>query len=93
VLALAAGVAMVLLLESRDGSVRNRRELEWLLEVPPLAILPLILTDADRNRQRWQRRSAALGVVGVFALALVLTHLFYRPLDVLWYETLRVIQG
>jgi uncharacterized protein involved in exopolysaccharide biosynthesis len=92
-LALAAGLGTVALLESRDGSVRNRRELELMLEVPPLAILPLMLTNADRARLRWQRHCALAGTVGVFALALILTHLFYRPLDVLWYEAVRTIKG
>jgi succinoglycan biosynthesis transport protein ExoP len=93
VLALAAGIGMVALLESRDGSVRGRRELELMLGVPPLAILPLIRTHADISRQRWVRGSALAGAVAVFALALVLTHLFYRPLDVLWFETLHAVQG
>ncbi len=92
-LALASALGTVVLLESRDHSVRNRRELEWLLQVPPLAILPLMESAADRARQRRQRRFALLGAVGVFALALVLTHLFYRPLDVLWAVAMRNISG
>jgi polysaccharide biosynthesis transport protein len=92
-LALAAGLGIAALLESRDGSVRNRRELELMLEVPPLAILPLMLTRADRARLRWQRSFAIAGTVGVFAFALLMTHLFYRPLDVLWYEAIRTIRG
>jgi succinoglycan biosynthesis transport protein ExoP len=93
VLALASGVGSVALLEGRDDSVRNRRELEWLLEVPPLAILPMVETRADRARQRRQRQFALLGTVGVFALALVLTHLLYRPLDVLWAVAMRKLSG
>jgi polysaccharide biosynthesis transport protein len=93
VLALGAGVAMVLILESRDDSVRGRRDLERMLEVAPLAILPLMLTKADRSRQRWHQRMAVLGMAGAFAVVLVLTHLFYRPLDVLWYEAIRTIKG
>lgn len=93
VLALASGLGMAALLEHRDHSVRSRSELERMLDVPPLAILPLILTKADRRRRRWHQGLAAAGTVGAFAVVLVLTHLFYRPLDVLWYETLRTIRG
>jgi succinoglycan biosynthesis transport protein ExoP len=92
-LAFGTGVVMLQVLESRDDSVRNRRELELMLEVPPLAILPLMLTRADRRRQRWHQSMAVAGVAGVFAVVLVLTHLFYRPLDVLWYEAIRTIKG
>jgi succinoglycan biosynthesis transport protein ExoP len=93
VLALATGLGTIVLLESSDGSVRNRRELELLLEVPPLAILPLVETLADRARQRRRRRFAFAGAIGAFALALILTHLFFRPLDLLWDAALRKLSG
>lgn len=93
VVALAAGLLTVVLLESTDGSVRNRRELEALLEVPPLAILPHVQTLADLARHRRQQRFALLGTVGAFALALILTHLLYRPLDMLWYAAVRRLGG
>jgi succinoglycan biosynthesis transport protein ExoP len=93
ILALGAGVTTTLALESGDGSVRNRRELELLLGVSPLAILPLMLTRADRIKRRLQTSSAVLGTLAAFAIVLLLTHLFYRPLDVLWYEAVRTIKG
>jgi uncharacterized protein involved in exopolysaccharide biosynthesis len=93
VIALASGLLTVVLLESTDGSVRNRRELETLLEVPPLAILPHVQTLADRARQRRYRRLTLLGTVGAFALALILTHLLYRPLDMLWYAAVHRLGG
>jgi hypothetical protein len=83
----------VALLESHDGSVRDRDDLEALLQVPPLAILPLVKTRADVARDRKQRRYVLAGTVGACALALVLTHLLYRPLDVLWDIALRRLGG
>ena len=64
-----------------------------LLEVPPLAILPLVHTSADRARRVRHRRYVLAGAVGAFALALVLTHLFYRPLDLLWDAALHRLSG
>jgi succinoglycan biosynthesis transport protein ExoP len=93
VIALVAGVATVILFESLDGSVRNRQELELLLEVPPLAIVPFVRTLADRARQRRLRRFAILGTAGVLTLALIMTHLLYRPLDLLWDAALRRLSG
>jgi len=63
------------------------------LQVPPLAVLPQFLTLEDRQRQRRQRRFALAGVFGAFVVALILTHLFYRPLDVLWDVALRKLSG
>lgn len=89
VLALAAGAGMAMLLEARDGSVRDRRDLESLLQVAPLAVVPHIVTQADRALQRRQRRIAFAGAAAALMIALTLTHFFYRPLDVLWETALR----
>jgi uncharacterized protein involved in exopolysaccharide biosynthesis len=89
VLALASGGAMVLVLDKRDGSVRSRRDLESLLSIAPLAIVPQMWTRSDIARRRWRRRLLLLGTVGTFAAALVLVGTLYRPLDVLWDIALR----
>jgi uncharacterized protein involved in exopolysaccharide biosynthesis len=89
VLALFGGIGTVLVLENVDRRVRGRRDLESLLRVPPLAILPRILTMDDRAVRRRHRRQALAGVLGAFVLAVVLLHLFVQPLDVLWEVALR----
>jgi succinoglycan biosynthesis transport protein ExoP len=93
VLALAGGLLTVVLLENGDSTVRNRRELELLLEVPPLAILPLVETRLDRRRRRRRRWLAVAATTGACVTALVLTHLFYRPLDLIWDAALRRLSG
>lgn len=93
VLALGVGGGTVLLLDLRDGSVRNRRDLEGLLNVAPLAVVPRIWTRSDLARRRWRRVITLAGTVGTCAIVLVLTDLFYRPLDVLWDVALRRLSG
>jgi uncharacterized protein involved in exopolysaccharide biosynthesis len=87
--ALAAGFATVAVLESTDASVRGRSDLEELLASPPLAMIPVMLTDQDRARLRRVRVGVLAGGVTSFVIALTLIHLFYRPLDVLWSVVLR----
>jgi uncharacterized protein involved in exopolysaccharide biosynthesis len=89
VLALAAALGMVWLLEMQDGSVRNPRDLQALLQIAPLAIVPHIVTVAEIATRRRTRRVAVAGAAGAVAVALILTHLFYRPLDVLWDVAMR----
>lgn len=89
VLAPVGGLAAVALREGSDPSVRGARELQLLLEVAPLAVIPELLTSEELRRQRRQRVYAAAGLVGGFAVALLLIHLFYRPLDVIWAVALR----
>jgi len=93
ILSLGAALATAVLLEMFDGSVRNRRDLELLLSVPPLAVLPWIDTDADRQLRMKRRRYAFAGAVVSVVLASTLVHLFYRPLDVLWQVALRRLTG
>lgn len=93
VLALAAGIGVGLLLEQLDTSIRTRRDLELLLNVPPLAVVPWMQTSHDRRARRRRRSFGLAGVASALALALVLTHVLYRPLDVLWQVALRRLSG
>ncbi len=88
-LALAAALGTVWLLELQDGSVRNPRDLQALLQVAPLAIVPHMDTLAEIAQRQRVRRLTMAGAAGALAVVLILTHLFYRPLDVLWDVALR----
>ena len=87
--ALAAGFGTVAMLESTDASVRGHHDLRALLTSPPLATIPIMLTVLDRARLRRWKLNAVLGGVASVVVALVLIHVFYRPLDVLWVVALR----
>ena len=93
VLAIVFPIGIALLLDSRDHSVRNRQDLESLVQAAPLAVVPMIFTSEDYARMRRRRRLAFAGTFGAIAIALLLTHLFYRPLDVLWDVALRKLAG
>ena len=88
-LAVAIPLVVVIAMENIDTSVRNRRDLEALLSVPPLAVIPWIENEAavlKALQVRKQRRMIAL--IG-FVTALVIVHFLYRPLDVLWQNAIR----
>ena len=65
VLALAVFLGLASLLESADTTVRGRRDVSALLEMPPLAIIPLIENRADI----WRRRLSNSMVVVVAVVA------------------------
>jgi hypothetical protein len=83
-LALAAAVAM--LREVLDSTIRSRDELLQLVGVAPLALIPRIETQADRRTAKRRFHLALGSAAGSACLALVLVHLFYRPLDVLFFS-------
>ncbi len=89
VLALGAAIATMMALESLDTRVRGRDDIISLLDVPPLAIVPWVTTDRERKGRRLKVKLAAVGAVACVVLAAVLVHFTYRPLDVLWFATLR----
>jgi uncharacterized protein involved in exopolysaccharide biosynthesis len=88
-LALVAGFGTVALLESTDATVRGRQDLLQLLALPPLATIPIMLTTVDRVSRRRRRTAALAGATTGLVVALLMIHLLYRPLDVLWIVALR----
>jgi len=89
ILALSAGFGTVAVLESTDRSIRGSQDLQALLAAPPLTVIPIMLTSTDRARLRRRRMYAVAGGAASLVVAVVLVHLLYRPLDVLWAVALR----
>lgn len=93
ILSIGASLGAVMLLEKTDDSIRGRRDVEALLSVAPLAVLPWIETNADRTARARLRKLSYAGAFGSVVLAAVLIHFLYRPLDVLWQVALRRLTG
>jgi uncharacterized protein involved in exopolysaccharide biosynthesis len=89
ILSLGAAVASAAVKELLDDTVRGRRDIERLLAVPPLAIVPWIETEDDRVSRKRRQRFTLVGAAGSVLIALTMVHLFYKPLDVLWHVALR----
>ncbi len=92
-LALAAAFGAAMAYENLDTSIRNRKDLESLLAVPPLAVLPWIETASARQGRTQLQRIALGSSVTVLVVALALVHFLYKPLDVLWHVALRHLGG
>jgi uncharacterized protein involved in exopolysaccharide biosynthesis len=89
VLALVAGFGAVALREALDGSVRGPRELERLMNMLPLGIIPAILTPEEVLAKSRQRVRVTVATVGTLLALVVVAHFFVAPLDVLWFAALR----
>ena len=96
-LGLVAGIGsalgVVMLLETLDGSIRGRQQLQSLVSVPPLAVIPIMLTQGDLALRRRHRLYAMFSAFGCCVLAVLAVHLFYRPLDVIWAVAMRHLGG
>jgi hypothetical protein len=70
--------------EATDAKVYGPRQLAMLIGVPPLVVVPKIMTPADIRRQ-WSMRVISAGtVLAVIIAALFVVQTYVMPLDVLW---------
>jgi uncharacterized protein involved in exopolysaccharide biosynthesis len=93
ILSLGAAIGSAAVKEALDDTVRGRRDIERLLAVPPLAIVPWIETQDDRVSRKRRQRFTLIGAAGSVLVAATMVHLFYKPLDVLWHVALRKMGG
>jgi uncharacterized protein involved in exopolysaccharide biosynthesis len=72
--AFAAGAGAVASAEASDNTVRASRDVQGLLEIPPLVTIPYIDNEADIRSKRWRRLAIATTVlvwVGIAAFFVV----------------------
>lgn len=87
----AGGVGTVAVGESMDNTVRGARSLISLMKLPPLGTIPYIETEEDLRKRRRHLWWLGMTIIALLAAAIAAIHLFYKPLDVLWYLVLRRI--
>ncbi|MEZ5447373.1 MAG: lipopolysaccharide biosynthesis protein, partial [Gammaproteobacteria bacterium] len=88
-LAFAGGIGSTAIAEALDPAIYGRSALTALTGVPPLAVIPEIVTAGERRARMLMRAVTLLAVIAALVLALLAIHFFYQPLDVLWFRTLR----
>jgi len=75
--------------EASNPTIRGVKDLEGFLDVAPLAAIPVIRTSEDRAQQRRIRRITLAGAIGSLLAIGIAIHVFFRPLDVLWFAARR----
>ena len=89
VLSLGAGAGAAVLRNNLDASVRGVQDVRALLNVPPLAAIPVIVTRAESKKHRRIARYSWLSAFVSLTTLVTLMHFFVRPLDVVWISLLR----
>jgi len=81
--AMAIGLALVVLLEFLDNSIRTAGDLERRLQLRPIAVIPYVSTRQERISKLLRRLlTVCLILLGIVA-ALAIAHLYVTPLDIL----------
>lgn len=89
ILAMAGGAGAAALAEHLDHSIRTPEQLVRVAQAFPLAVIPYMPNRADLSLARARRNRIRLAGVGTVALLLLICHLFWTPLDVVWFAALR----
>ena len=89
VVALASGVGAAALAENLDHAVHSAVQLASVAHAPPLAVIPYMPNTADFSRAVTRRRMLRWAGLGAVAAIMILGHLFWLPLDVIWFAALR----
>ncbi len=89
ILAMAGGAGAAALVEHLDHSIRTPEQLVRVAQAFPLAVIPYLPNQTDLARATRRRNRIRVAGLGVVAIALLLCHVFWTPLDVVWYATLK----
>ncbi len=84
-------LGVVLLRESLDDSIYDRSTVLQLTGFVPLAVLPTMYTIEEVARSKKHKLIMVVFASLIIAAILMLVHIFYLPLDVLFYKVLRKI--
>ncbi|VAW55898.1 hypothetical protein MNBD_GAMMA07-2172, partial [hydrothermal vent metagenome] len=93
IFSIAVGLGVALLKEVMDDSIRGVVNISKLLTEAPLAVIPIIYNTIDLQRQKRNNRIMLGSVIGSIIAVTLLIHVFWTPLDVLWFRGLRKAQN
>lgn len=84
VLAIGAGAGYAAGREALDQSIKTTDELAALAGLPVLSVVSIVETKEDQRKRRIKIIVLIVTVVAVIVAGLILIHVFYKPLDILW---------
>jgi uncharacterized protein involved in exopolysaccharide biosynthesis len=88
-LAMAGGLGAGVAVDGFDHAVKDVRSLTELVALAPLAVIPYLPNTADLRRAVRRRRLWRWSGLGAGVLLLLLVHVLWVPLDVIWFVAMR----
>ncbi|MCU7863502.1 MAG: lipopolysaccharide biosynthesis protein [Candidatus Thiodiazotropha sp. (ex Lucinoma borealis)] len=89
VFSFAGGFGNVLVRESMDQTVYGSKGVIAITQAPPLAVIPYIECSEDHRKKTTNSKMTVFVLIAAVAVTIVSVHLFYKPLDVIFYIVLR----
>ncbi len=85
VLAIGAGIGMVILKETSDSAIYGRRELTRVTGSPPFAVVTYIDNSDDVAKRKMLHRWMWYGAAAAVPVAILFFNFFVQPLEVAWF--------
>lgn len=93
VLSLGGGIGFALVSDLLSGVVRGARNIEAVLGMAPLSVIPIQLNATDMfDKSKFKKRALLISIATVIVLS-VFVHVFVSPFDVMWFRLLRKLDG
>lgn len=86
ILSTGLGLGQSFVRDAIDGSAHDPNEIRDLMGEPPLAAIPLHKTTIEIARGKKKRNLIIGGLIAAAVILLIVIHVFYSPLDVLWFR-------
>jgi uncharacterized protein involved in exopolysaccharide biosynthesis len=90
-LSMVSGVGYVAVAESVDTSVRGVHGVMAVVNAPPLSVIPYLRNREDLLRSEKIRKTMIIAFTSSIVVLILFIHLFWTPLDVLWFKGLRKV--
>ncbi len=87
-LAMGCGLGLVVVMETMSGGIRGERALTAVMGAAPLVVIPYLRNTEDKKKVTRELLWIIFAVIAGIALALLCVHIFYKPLDIVWYAIL-----
>jgi len=92
VLAVAGGIGSGALAEALDGSIHTAEQLRAVTKMVPLSVIPYLDTAEEKRARSTRQKLLGIGAMVLTVAGLGLVHVFFMPLDVLWFVALRKLR-
>ncbi len=89
--ALFGGVGLGVVADHVDGKIYTRDQLSHAMRNVPIVAVPYLPSDREMAALSRRRVAVSLSALGAMVVVVLILHLAWRPLDVVWYTILRKI--
>ncbi len=85
VFSFAGGLGVAAVAEGMDRSMRGEKGVAAVIGSSPIAVIPYIVTQTEKSQRRLYLLIGMIVSLIVMSISLIVVHVFYKPIDVLWF--------